>query len=155
IIEKIAQDCQLIEIAAQYFGTKPAYLGSRLWWSFVTATTSYQRRKAAQFFHYDLDDYCFLKFFFYLTDITSNSGPHVYMVGTHRQKKLCHQLLRKRYGDSEIFAAYDRDNLRILCGKSGFGFVEDTFGFHKGLPPVTEPRLVLQIEYATKNYGMQ
>ncbi|MEL7039232.1 MAG: hypothetical protein AAFO04_27015 [Cyanobacteria bacterium J06592_8] len=153
-IEKIAQDSQLIEIAARYLGTKPAYLGSRLWWNFATEATSYKRRKAAQFFHYDLDDYCFLKYFFYLTDVTLRSGPHVYIVGTHHQKKLCHQLLRKRYPDTEIFEAYHQNNVRVLCGKQGFGFVEDTFGFHKGLPPVTEDRLILQLEYAVHNYGM-
>ncbi|MDY7021237.1 MAG: hypothetical protein SWJ54_07730 [Cyanobacteriota bacterium] len=153
-IGKIAQDSQLIEIAARYLGRKPAYLGSRLWWNFATEATSYKRRKAAQFFHYDLDDYCFLKYFFYLTDVTLRSGPHVYIVGTHHQKKLHHQLLRKRYPDAEIFEAYHQNNVRVLCGERGFGFVEDTFGFHKGLPPVTEDRLILQLEYAVHNYGM-
>ncbi len=46
-------------------------------------------------------------------------------------------------------------NVITIFGKAGFGFAEDTIAFHKGTPPLNKPRLILQIEFATHNYGMQ
>ena len=40
--------------------------------------------EAAQMFHFDLDRIKWLKFFIYLTDVKINSGPHVYVSGTHK-----------------------------------------------------------------------
>ena len=39
--------------------------------------------------------------------------------------------------------------------KAGFGFIEDPLCFHKGLTPTERDRLLLQIEFATTDYGMQ
>jgi len=155
VIQRLIADPVLRAIAADYLKTTPAYLGSQLWWSFAQASSPAEHCQVSQAFHYDLDDYRFLKFFFYLTDVDPWSGPHVMVQGSHRTMKWQHRLLRKRYTDQAIAAAYGSAAIRTLCGSAGYGFVEDTFCFHKGAIPVTRDRLMLQIEFGTQDYGYQ
>ena len=42
-----------------------------------------------------------------------------------------------------------------MTGKKGQGFAEDTFGLHKGKTPTENPRLVLCLVYALRDYGIQ
>ena len=154
-IADLIQDPLLLAIAADYLQTQPAYLGSQLWWSFPGEANQAQRCQISQAFHYDLDGYRFLKIFFYLTDVDVLSGPHVIVQGTHRTMKWAHRLLRKRYTDRAILAAYGTESVATLYGPAGYGFVEDTFCFHKGEIPLQRDRLLLQVEYGAKDYGMQ
>jgi hypothetical protein len=115
-----------------------------------------EQLKAAQVFHYDLDDYRFIKFFFYLTDVDLYSGPHVLIRGSHKNKKLSHQLLGVRCAskpDEDIVGCYGAENLVTICGPAGLGFAEDATCFHKGTLPTQKERLLLQIEFAINNYG--
>jgi hypothetical protein len=154
-IEQLTHDPLLLSIAADYLGTDPVLISSQLWWSFATEASLQARRKASQLFHYDLDDYRFIKFFFYLTNVDGLTGAHACIQGTHRQKKFAHEWGRKRFKDSEIVETYGIDKLVTVCGNAGFGFVEDTLCFHKGMPPIRHDRLMLQIEFATRDYQMQ
>jgi hypothetical protein len=154
-IEQLTRDPLLLSIAAEYLGTAPVLISSQLWWSFATEASLQSRRKAAQLFHYDLDDYRFIKFYFYLTNVDALTGAHACIQGTHRRKKFAHEWGRKRFKDSEIVDAYGIDKLVTVCGGAGFGFVEDTLCFHKGMPPIRHDRLMLQIEFATHDYQMQ
>ncbi|GFE69167.1 hypothetical protein [Chroococcus sp. FPU101] len=101
-INQLAQDSVLWEIASRYFQTQPKHIGNQLWWSFAVNVESEKRYQAAQFFHYDLDDFQFLKFFFYLTDVDQTSGSHVVVQGSHQRKPFVHQLRRRGYTDYEI-----------------------------------------------------
>lgn len=154
-IEQLTHDPLVLSIAADYLGTDPVLVSSQLWWSFVTESSLQARRKAAQLFHYDLDDYRFIKFFFYLTDVDSLSGAHACIQGTHRRKKLIHEWHKKRFKDADIVDTYGIEKLVTIRGNAGFGFVEDTLCFHKGMPPVRADRLMLQLEFATCDYQMQ
>ena len=154
-IYKLQNDSQLLAIAARYLEQEPIHQGSQLWWSFAGESSDWERRQTAQMFHYDLDDYRFLKFFFYLTDVDNQSGPHICVRGSHKNKKLSHILLRKRETDKDIINYYGEDSLVTICGEAGCGFVEDPLCFHKGLTPSHKDRLLLQIEFATTDYGMQ
>jgi hypothetical protein len=42
-----------------------------------------------------------------------------------------------------------------MCGKAGFGFVEDTLCFHNETPTSSKDRLLLEIKFAAKDYGIQ
>ncbi len=154
-IAQLSRDPMLLSIAADYLGTTPVLISSNLWWSFVTDTSLQARRKAAQLFHYDLDDYRFIKFFFYLTNVDALSGAHACIQGTHRRKKFAHEWNRKRFRDAEIVDAYGIEKLVTIRGDAGFGFVEDTLCFHKGMTPTRHDRLMLQLEFATRDYQMQ
>jgi hypothetical protein len=155
-IKKLENDPKLLKIAAQYLDCEPALIRTDLSWCFVAERSLYEKNGAAQIlFHYDLDDYHALKFFFFITDVDLSSGPHVCIRGSHKKKKLMHQLsfLIGR-SDDEIVDYYGKENLVTIQGQAGFGFAEDTFCFHRGTPPIGKDRLMLQIEFAVNNYGM-
>ncbi|NJP09143.1 MAG: phytanoyl-CoA dioxygenase family protein [Leptolyngbyaceae cyanobacterium RU_5_1] len=162
----VAEDCpaivQLINdpviqaIAAKFLGAPPKCIGKDLLWSYPTSTTWTQQLHMAQVFHYDLDDYRSIKFFFYLTDVDESSGAHVCIRGSHRNKKLIHQFMGQRCAsipDEKIVAAYGAENVVAVCGNAGFGLVEDPNCFHKGNPPATQERFLLQFQYAIHDYG--
>ncbi len=153
-IERIIQDPKLLTIAATYLNAKPVFTGSRLWWSFATNTSFEERLNFAQeLFHYDPIDYRSLKFFFYLTNVDSSSGPHVCVRGSHKNKKITHQLtLFIGRSDRDISQYYQQKDILTICGNVGFGFAEDPFCFHKGTPPQQCDRLMLQIEFCLNNY---
>jgi hypothetical protein len=153
--QQLVNDPGLLAIAEQYFGKSPRYVSSELMWSFPTSTTLFQQLQAAQVLHCDIDDYSCIKFFFYLTDVDELSGPHIYLRASHKNKPLLHQILGKRCAsipDHVLIEHYGPDNLIALCGAAGYGFVEDIFGFHKGSPPQSRNRLLLQIEFAPNTY---
>jgi hypothetical protein len=155
-IKKIEQDPGILAIAAKFLGARPVHMGSELSWNFPIPGNPIERREAAQVFHYDLDDYRFIKFFFYITDVGMSSGPHAYIRGTHKGKKLLHQLIGTRCAsidDEKIVEIYGAENVVNVCGKAGFGFVENATCFHKGTEPTEQPRLMLQLEYAINDYG--
>ncbi|MFB8788972.1 MAG: hypothetical protein U7123_09025 [Potamolinea sp.] len=155
-IKKLETDPGLLAISAKFLGATPVHIATELWWSFPASGTAIEQLKAAQVFHYDMDDYRFIKFFFYLTDVDSSSGPHVTIRGTHKNKKLSHQLLGVRCAskdDNEIIDSYGAQNVVTICGPAGFGFAEDTYCFHKGAVPTEKERLLLQIEFAINDYG--
>ena len=93
-IQKIAEDPKLWEIAAKYLETKPILIDTRLWWTFVLeeAVNKSLSRSLPYTFHYDLEDYRFIKFMFYLKNIDKSSGSHVCVQGSHKKKKLNAQL---------------------------------------------------------------
>lgn len=154
-IQKLASDPLLLEIASKYLGTKPTFTGSRLWWIFPVNEASYNPMRIASYFHYDVDDYNSLRFFFYLTDVDINSAPHIYVRGSHKNKKFTDLLSPfKRRSDKEIASYYGEENIVSICGEAGFGFAEDTFCYHKATRPQTKSRLILQIQYAMNDYGV-
>lgn len=153
---RLETDPAILAISAKYLGAPPVHIASELWWSFPVEGTSMEQLKAAQVFHYDLDDYRFIKFFFYLTDVDLNSGPHILIKGSHKNKKLFHQILGVRCAskpDEEIVNCYGAENLIAITGPAGLGFAEDATCFHKGMIPTQGKRLLLQIEFAINHYG--
>ncbi|MEO1429743.1 MAG: hypothetical protein AAFV71_11895 [Cyanobacteria bacterium J06633_8] len=154
-IQKLTSDPLLLEIASKYLGTKPIFTGTRLWWIFPVDEASYNPMRIASYFHYDVDDYNSLRFFFYLTDVDINGGSHIYVRGSHKNKKFVNLLSPfKRRSDEEIASYYGEENIVSICGEAGFGFAEDTFCYHKATRPKAKSRLILQIQYAMNDYGV-
>ena len=156
-MQKLVQDPKLREIAAGYLGKEPVLVRSQMGWTFIGSAKAYARKgeigSPTILFHYDLDDYRAIKFFFYLTDVDSNSGSHRCVSGSHKKRKLIHYILRSQ-SDQEIANYYGSENIIEICGKAGLGFIEDPFCFHRGSPPTTAPRLMIQLEFALNDYGM-
>jgi hypothetical protein len=148
-IEALKSDPCLLEIASKYFEREPLCIGTRLWWSFAKANDLAGRLKFAQeLFHYDLTGFQSLRFFFYLTDVDFSGGPHVCIRGSHKKKSIRHQftLLIGRSNDRAI-DYYGMENIIMINGTSGFGFAEDPFCFHKGIPPIENNRLILLVDF--------
>lgn len=137
----IANDSRILNAVSKYLGVKPTISNVNCWWSFGDRESA----KEAQFFHRDLDDFKFLKIFFYLTDVTSDSGPHIYVKGSHKINKL---LELRRFKDEEIQNTFIPENILTLTSPKGSAFIEDTYGIHKGQLPLKGNRLLLQIQYS-------
>lgn len=145
----IQRDPLLIDIARHYLGGEAKLITMRTWWSFPTTSASEADLSRASFkYHFDLDDWRMLKFFFYLSDVDENSGPHVYVRGSHNRRRVKHQLtLLVGHPAEEVLEFYGSENVIELIGKAGTGFVEDPFGFHMGTPAKTTPRLMMEVGF--------
>jgi hypothetical protein len=99
-----------------------------------------------------MDRLNFLKFFVYLSDVTTENGPHVFVAGSHRHKP---RSLRDpvRFGDAGVESGYGAGAVKSICGARGTIFAADTSGIHKGMPVVSGHRLVFQVEFATGRFG--
>lgn len=154
-ILKLANDPNLRAIADLYVGRPARYTGSSLTLTFpVEGCPRDVHRQESCKFHYDIDDYASLRVFFYLTDVTSDSGPHVCVRGSHKRKSPFHvfNYLSRKQTDEEIFRFYGSNKVVPIYGRSGFGFIEDTSCFHKGTVPKTRPRLMLMLHFAVHSY---
>jgi hypothetical protein len=146
----VQQDPLLHDVAAHYLGAQAKLITTRVWWSFPTKSVSDAEKNLASLdkFHFDLDDWRMLKFFFYLSDVDSDCGPHVYVRGSHNRRKIKHQLtLLVGHSADEVLGAYGAENAVTLSGRAGSGFVEDPFGFHMGTVPNRAPRLMMEIGF--------
>jgi hypothetical protein len=147
---RVQQDPLLLQIGQNYLGGEARVTGTRLWWSFPSERANdYDLHLASQNrFHFDLDDWRMIKYFFYVEAVDQYSGPHVYVLGSHRQRVLRHQFtLLLGHSSEEIERIYGREAIVKLTGPEGFGFVEDPFGFHTGTLAKRWPRLVLEISF--------
>jgi len=153
--QAIRDEPVLQRIAQEYLGCAPVYLRSDLMWSFPCAVSDQERLANAQVFHCDINDFRTLKFFFYLTDVGLDSGPHEYIKKSSRTRTLFHQLLGQRCAsipDEDLTETYGREQVVSITGTAGLGFVGDPYYFHRGLTPLARPRLLLQIEVGCKRY---
>jgi hypothetical protein len=149
-LRAIRADAALWRIAKAYLRTEPIVITTRLWWSFPSNGGAPRDFHMAgqERFHFDLDDWRSVKFFFYVTDVDLDSGPHVVLRGSHRFHTLAHQI-SPMVGktEAEVVAAYGRENVTTVLGPAGLGFAEDPFAFHMGKAPRSRPRLMAEVEF--------
>lgn len=152
-INKIALNEIIIASVRKYLDCNPIFLSSQIWWSFPHYNDKgmLSNPKNNEFgFHYDVDDFKFLKLFVYLSDVTSNHGPHIY-IKNNGNKKIS-EYLDRRLSDAEAKKKYGNSIIE-LTGKSGDCFIEDTSFYHKGTNPVNkEGRCILQLIYVSKKW---
>jgi len=149
-IAALIRDPWLHRIAGAYLGARPLILDVRLWWSFpaVGADARALRRVAQDSFHFDLGDWRQLKAFFYITDVTAESGAHRYALGTHRGRPITDQLSPfSARSEGAVAALRGREAIVTLTGPAGTGFVEDPFGYHTGSSVRCGRRLILEVSF--------
>ncbi len=149
-IIKLRNDPALSRIASNYLGEKARVISNRLWWSFPSRGVGDSDLSLAsqEKLHFDLDDWRALKFFFYLTPVDHDTGPHVYIKKTHNRRIIRHQLtFLVGHPNDQVLAAYGAANKTTILGEAGFGFAVDPFGFHMGTAVKTRPRLMLEIGF--------
>ncbi|HEY0524102.1 MAG TPA: phytanoyl-CoA dioxygenase family protein [Stellaceae bacterium] len=130
-----------LRLAAGYLGCAPTVSSIGIRWSLPSAGDG----DATQRFHRDPDDWRFLKLFVYLTDVDEESGPHMYVAGSHRSAA---RLRARAFRSEEIEHRYGRNAIRTVTGPRGTVFAADTYGIHRGAPPRSRPRLILQVQYS-------
>jgi len=150
-VRAVRDDPLLYDVACRYLRARAVPIGCRLWWSFPTrqpCDDAVLIRAAQGNFHFDLDDWRTLKFFFYLTPVAEENGPHVYVRESHRLRGLRHQLTAlKSQDEASILAYYGAERITRVHGPAGFGFAVDPFGFHTGSVVTGAPRLMLDVEF--------
>lgn len=138
---ELANRPDILDAVGAFLGCKPTIGYLAAWWSYPTALGPQQ----AENFHRDVDDWRFVKLFVYLTDVGERNGPHVYVHGSSASDRL---LAIRRYTDGEVADAFGADAVRTKPGAAGTGFLEDTYGFHKGQPVQEGRRLMFQAVYS-------
>jgi hypothetical protein len=146
---EIANDARVLGIVSGFLGAKPTISYMTAWWSMPHADG---KAEQAENFHRDVDDIRFVKLFCYLTDVDETSGPHMFVPGSQNIDRLTRI---RRYEDSEIAEAFGANSFSTFIGKAGTAFLENTYGFHRGIPPTKKPRLLFQVLYSLRNsiYG--
>ena len=148
-VRAVQRDPLLTDVAKSYLGAQAQLITTRVWWSFPTAATEQDRSMASlDKFHFDLDDWRMLKFFFNINSVDEETGPHVFVKGSHRRRRLKHQLtLLVGHPAEDVLDYYGKDSTVTLTGPAGSGFVEDPFGFHMGTVPTARPRLMMEVGF--------
>ena len=149
-MQDYCSDPALALIAARYLGQPVIQDQTALWWT--TTEGKADASANAWLFHQDRDRLSFLKFFCYLTDVGPENGPHTYVRGTHTR------LPRSLSGDGRktddgVRSAGIWDKVIELTGNAGALMAVDSVGLHKGQPPISGDRCVLQVEFATSLFG--
>lgn len=149
-LQNLIFDQSLLAFAQEYLGCKPILDLVAFWWS--APFHGKGKSAAAQMYHFDLDRINFMKFFFYLTDVDAETGPHCFVKGSHG--KLPKDINRDgRFEDDEIEKIYGKDNLLELYGKRGTIMAVNTRGFHKGKDLTKDKRLLFQIQFTNSMFG--
>ena len=149
-IMSLREDPSLRSVASAYLGQPAILIRTRLWWSFpAERVTDVDFHLAAQNrFHFDIDGWRTLKFFFYLTPTTERTGAHQYIRASHRRRKLQHQFTAFTGRPTpQLESFYPPDQFITVTGGEGFGFAEDPFVFHTGSVCRDQPRLMLEIGF--------
>jgi len=137
-ILKLANRPDLLQLASEILGFTPTITNLSLRWSFPSSHSN----DDVQHFHRDVELSSF-KVLVYLTDVGMDSGPHVYVTESHRDRM---PVRLRRYSDSEVVRG--GRTIKTVTGEAGTAFAVDTKGIHKGEPPTLRPRLLLGIQYS-------
>ena len=116
-------DKRCVSLAQSYFGCFPTLYSVN-----CTVSKFVGKEFKTQTVHRDFDDFKFLSFFVYLSDIDTNNGPHVYFPGTQN-------------GNSQSSEPLE------ICGKKGTVVVTDVYGLHYGKPLVEKDRIILWFRF--------
>lgn len=138
-IMEMANHPRLLALASSYLGCAPTISSISLRWSQPT-----EHSVDVQNFHRDPDDWRMVKFFTYLTDVAEDTGPHIFVAGSHREQP---PLRSRRYLNEEVAARYGEEAIVSIKGPRGTMFVADTSGIHKGAAPRRCPRLLFEVGY--------
>ncbi len=150
-VQEFVTDPNMALIAQKYLGQPVLMDEVAFWWT--TTKKAEDANLNAQLFHQDRDRLSFLKFFIYLTDVKPDTGPHVYIRGSHTDIPWS---LRGdgRKSDEAVKTAGLWNEVQEITAPGGTLMAVDTIGLHKGKTPISSDRLVLENEYATSLFGM-
>lgn len=148
-VRKLLLDKSILSVAQAYVRQRVVLDTPRMWWS--TPGTGQASSAAAQMYHFDMDRLRWLNFFFLLTDVDRDNGPHCFARRSHKRKPAA---LQKdgRHSDEAISNHYT-NSLVEIGGPRGTIFAEDTRGFHKGKLPRKGCRLMFQLVFANSLFG--
>jgi len=153
---RLACSPRVVATVEAYLGCTPTVSAFAVWHSFPGQVDA-----PAEVFHRDRDDFSFVKLFVYLTDVDEQAGPHEFIRFSHDADALqgYFQSTGARVDLPRLFEGNSRnlstpDLLARLgpivvrtTGPAGFGFLEDTYGLHRGTRPGATTRLIFSVTY--------
>jgi hypothetical protein len=153
-VQDLLADPSLLALVKGYLGCEPLADVLSMWWH--TAFHNHPDSNAAQFFHFDMDRFKWLKVFIYLTDVGPENGPHAFVRGSHRTGAIPPHILERGYvrlTDEEVAANYPTEDILAFTAPRGSIIVEDTRGLHKGVHVRDGARLILQLQFSNSLFG--
>ena len=153
-VQEILADMSFPAVAQDYLGARPVMDVLSMWWH--TDYSDEPDMEAAQYYHFDMDRPKWLKFFIYLTDVNTNSGPHTFIASSHKTGGIPNSLLRKGYArlsDEEVESSYGNDKVVEFAAPQGTIIAEDTRGLHKGKHVTKGDRLIFQLQFSNSLFG--
>lgn len=143
VVKDLLSDSVFHALAQSYLGARPVLAHVTLWLDPV-----YDGYYDPHVYHYDNDGPGFLKFFFYVTDVTKETGAHRFIKRSHSHRKPQQFKQSRRYEDAELLAHYGAQNEVVYEGPAGSIIVEDTAGFHRGTTLKRDYRLLMQFQFS-------
>jgi hypothetical protein len=122
LLEKMTNP-YITSLVQSYLQCYPTLYSLNCWWH-KFSDKSYNMTQST---HRDYDDFKFLAFFIYLTDVDDGNGPHVFYPKTHGGKD----------GSEQI----------AIKGKAGTAILADTYALHRGQPLEKGERLLIWWRY--------
>jgi hypothetical protein len=157
IIDRISRNATLVAIVRKYLGAEPILWLTQLRRTFPPSDHPVNLRpaldrKPGQYdfhdFHYDTHDFKALTAFVYLTDVNLDSGPHMIIPGSHKNKTL-KDLAHICFSD-DVAQRIFHNKIKVILGNKGLVFLEDTSSYHKAAVCNKERRLLLSIDYVLR-----
>lgn len=148
-IQRLLIDPSFWAVAQEYLGCWPTAVGATMRWSIPSERADSDA--LAQMYHWDAGWLRWVNYFGYLTDVDKESGPHMYVRGTHLPHGKPAELRARSYAripDGDIARFYPPEDIVTITGKSGTIFAGDTRCWHKGLHPTRHKRLTIQLSFA-------
>lgn len=153
-VQDLLADPSVLALVQDYLGCAPLADVLGMWWH--TAFQDHPDSMAAQYFHFDMDRFKWLKVFIYLTDVGPANGPHAFVRGSHRTGAIPADILQRGYvriTDEEVAANYPAEDIMTFTAPRGSIIVEDTRGLHKGVHVEEGARLILQLQFSNTLFG--
>lgn len=147
-VKELITDPHTISIVSSYFKKRPVFTKVSAWWSFPHESSSEDLSNYAQLAHFDHDYEKFIKVFYYLSDVTRDTGPFRFANKTHYRKSFWSD---GRLTDEQLNS--NNIELKPIIGSKGTGFICDTSGYHAGTKVLSGHRLILQLEYSISRLG--
>jgi len=146
---QLALDPRLLELVNGYLGMWASLRALDVWWDRPTEDLP----KETQLWHRDHDDRMNVKVFVYLNDVGVDGGPFCFIPGTHPRG--AKRLLRPacdhdgRTTDEQMARAVPESSWRVCTGARGTVVLCDTCGYHKGLKPKGQDRLMMMLQFTS------
>jgi hypothetical protein len=140
---ELANHPRLLQLAKIYLGCTPTVSSIGIRWNFPTRDPDQVQR-----YHRDTDDWRFVKFFLYLTDVADEAaGPHVFVRRSHLESG---RIRARAYTQADVLRRYGSSAISSITGPRGTMFLADTSGIHKAAVPFHQPRLGLEVGYSLR-----